>query len=247
MHETAADATTSPPSMTPWARAVAIFVRPTSAWSGLRDRTQWWWPMLFVVIVAALTAMALHQRAVVPMIMDNMEQQVASGQMPAAQMDRMEQFFASPLGLAITVGQQVILLPLITFVIAFLVWFGVGFVLGTDLRYRHGLEVASWSSLINLPAYLLTTGIAWSRETMRGVHVGFGALLPDTDPPTKMLVALGVFLDGIGPFALWYLAVGMIGAATLSGAPRRSVAWVLGILYLVFLALMAALASLTVQ
>ena len=62
-----------------------------------------------------------------------------------------------------------------------------------------------------------------------------------------MMVALGVFLDGIGPFALWYLAVGVVGASALSGAKRRSVAWVLGVLYLVFLALMAALAALSVQ
>jgi len=234
-------------SLSPWSRAVAIFARPAEAWTGLRERSQWWWPMLLVVVVGAGTAVMLHDRAVVPMILDNMEQQVASGQMPAEQLDRMEAFFTSPAGLAITVVQQVVILPVITFVIALIVWFGVGFVLGTDFRYRLGLEVASWASLINLPAYLLTTVIAWSRQTMRGVHVGFGVLLPDVDPPTKLITGLGVFLDGIGPFAIWYLVVGIIGASTLSGAPRRRVAWVMGVLYLAFLALMSGMAALMAQ
>jgi hypothetical protein len=247
MDQTATDSAAAPATLSPMARAAAVFTRPTRAWDGLRERAQWYWPMLVVVVIAALTSFVLHERAVVPMILDGMEQQVADGQMPAAQLERMEAFFTSPAGMAITVAQQVILLPLMTFIIALLVWFGVGFVLGTDLRYRHALEVASWASLINMPAYLLTTAIAWSRETMRGVHIGFGALLPDVDPPTKLNVALGVFLDGIGPFGLWYLAVGIIGASVLSGAKRNSVAWVIGVLYLVFLALMAALAALSVQ
>jgi len=40
------------------------------------------------------------------------------------------------------------------------------------------------------------------------------------------------------------VAVGILGAATLTGAPRKSVAWVLSALYLVVLALVAAFAAL---
>ena len=42
------------------------------------------------------------------------------------------------------------------------------------------------------------TALGWIKETMRGVHVGFGILLPDMDPPSKLHVALGVLLDGLG-------------------------------------------------
>jgi hypothetical protein len=78
---------------------------------------------------------------------------------------------------------------------------------------------------------------------MRGVHIGFGVLLPPQDAPTKLSVGLGVFLDGIGPLALWYLWVAIVGAAALSGAARRPVAWTLGILYLVLLGFGAGLAA----
>ena len=155
----------------------------------------------------------------------------------------MQKFFSSPAGLALTVGQQVVALPIVTLVAALLVWFGCGFVLGTRLRYRHALEVAAWSSLVNLPAFAITTALAWSKETMRGIHVGFGILLPESDAPSKLSIALGTVLDGIGPLALWYLAVAILGAAALSGAKRASVAWVLGGLYLAMLVFMAAMAA----
>lgn len=234
-----------PEALSPGARIVAVYTQPARAWAGLRERTQWWIPLLIVTLVSGLTGAVLYKRAIVPMTLDRMEEQVASGDMPRQQFERVEQFFASPAGMAIVVGQQVLVVPIITFVVGLLVWFGAGFVLGTDFRYRHGLEVAAWASLINIPALLLTTGIAWVRQTMQGVHVGFGILLPEVDTPSRLMAGLGVFLDGIGPFAIWYLVVGILGAAALSGAPRKSVGWVMVGLYLACLALGAALASLT--
>jgi hypothetical protein len=52
-----------------------------------------------------------------------------------------------------------------------------------------------------------------------------------------------VLLDAIGPFSIWFLIVGIIGASTLSGAPRRSVSWVLGLLYGAMWVFVAALAA----
>jgi len=230
--------------LSPLQRGFAIFARPAEAWTGLAEHGQWWFPMLIVVAVAVACALALHQRALVPMVTEAWEQQVANGQMQQDQLDQMERFISSPVGAAFTVGQQVLVLPIMTLVIALVVWFGVGFVLGTTFRYRLALEVAAWSSLITLPSYLLTAALAWVKQTMRGVHVGFGILLPDMDPPSKLHVALGVLLDALGPLSIWYLVVGILGAAALSGAPRKSVAWVMGGVYLALVALMAALAAL---
>jgi hypothetical protein len=96
---------------------------------------------------------------------------------------------------------------------------------------------------VTIPGYLLTAVLAWIRETMRGVHVGFGALLPALDEPTKFGIALRSFLDALGPLSLWFVAVGVIGAAALSGAPRKSVAWVLGVLYVAIALFMSAMAA----
>ena len=78
---------------------------------------------------------------------------------------------------------------------------------------------------------------------MRDLHVGFGILLPVSDTPNKLMTGLGFFLDAIGPLAIWYLVVAIIGAAAVSGAPRKSVGWVLGGLYLVLMVCFATLGA----
>lgn len=233
---------TSSPSV--FERAVLVFTSPGKAWEGLRERSQWWFPMLVVALVSALSAAILHNRAIVPMVVEGWEQAVQNGNMTADQMAEMERFFTGPAGLAMSAIQQFIFGALITFIMALAVYFGVGFVLGTKLKYRLSLEVAAWSALVTLPNLVLATALGWFRETMRGVHTGFGILLPESDPPSKLMTALGVVLDALGPLSLWYLVVAVLGASALSGAPRRSVAWTLGILYLVMVLFGAGLASL---
>ena len=90
----------------------------------------------------------------------------------------------------------------------------------------------------------MTALVAWNRETMKGVHIGFGLLLPETDTPSKLMTWFGAVLDAMGPLSIWYVVVLVLGAAALSGAPRRNVAWVLGSLYLVLVLLFASLGTL---
>lgn len=225
-------------------RAIAIFVRPTQAWVGLKERVQWWFPFLLLVLLTAVSTWFLHDRAIAPMVLDQMEQQVADGQMPRENYEQMERFFTSNLGRGISVLQQaIIVIPILMLLTALVVWFGVAFILGVPFRFRLALEVVCWSSLLTIPTQIIVFALAWSRETMKGVHTGFGLLLPEADTPTKLMTGLGVFLDGIGPLSIWYLIVLVIGASALSGAPRRSAAWVLGGLYVGLILLFAALAA----
>jgi hypothetical protein len=230
--------------LSPWQRAAAVFARPASAWSDLGTRTQWWFPMTLMALAGAVFTLVLHERAILPMITQRWEQMVDSGQLSPEQLERMSEGLGGPAGLAISVAQQFIAWPIILFALALLVWFGAGFVLGTKLRYRQALEVAAWSSLIHIPAQLLIGVLAWSKQTLYGIHVGLGILLPEAEAPTKLQAALASFLDALGPFQIWSVVVVVIGAAALSGAPRRSVAWVMSGLYLglsVFLAALSAL------
>lgn len=231
------------PSLTPVQRAIAIFTKPTMAWGGLTARGQWWFPLLVMLVVAAGFSAALHQRAMLPMIMESWDEAVAEGKMTADQVDKMADFMGGPAGLAITIVQQAIALPVIYLFTALIVWFGVGFILGKRFRFRLAFEVVAWSSLILIPGQLLTGALAWSRQTMKGLHTGFGILLPDADPPSKLIAGLGFFLDAIGPLSIWYLAVLIIGAAALSGAPRKPVAWVVGGLYVALMACFAAVVA----
>jgi hypothetical protein len=224
-----------------WERVIAVYTRPALAWAGLETRAQWWFPMTLLLVVAAGTAVLLHERALMPMLLEQWDQAVADGRMTAQQVEGIEQFMAGPAGMAMTVIQQVVVWPVLMLLTALAVWFGVGFVLGTKFRYRLALEAVAWSSLITIPAQLLAAGLMWSRQTMQGIHTGFGILLPESDPPSKLMTGLGIFLDAIGPLSIWYVIVLVLGAAALSGANRKSTAWVVGGLYVLLVAFFAVL------
>lgn len=238
-----APAPPAPGGLSVFARLVAVFVSPARAWDGLQTQVQWWFPVLVIALVQTVSGILLYDRAILPMIVSRWEQAVENGQMTADQMANAEQMMSQPLWRIVTVVQQDIVWFVMVLISALAVWFGVGFVLGSRLKYRHALEVVAWASLVMIPAMILTSVLAWSRETVEGVHVGFAALLPASDAPGKLMTGLKVFLDGIGPFSIWYLVVAVLGASALSGAPRRPVAWVVTGLYLVILLLAAALSA----
>lgn len=238
-----ADATE--PQLSPIERAIAVFIRPTQAWTGLRERAQWWFPFLIMLVLSLVVTLALYQRAVVPMMSEQWDEAVANRQMSAEQEDKMLEGMSGPVGMAISGVIQAVGYGIGVLVSALLLYFAVGFVLGGKLPYRLALEVVTWSSLIQIPSLLLTAALAWAKQSFLGVHLGFGLLLPDGSMPNRLHLALGRFLDSLGPLSIWYLVVGIIGASTLSGVPRRNVAWTLAVLYVAFQVLIAAISWLS--
>jgi hypothetical protein len=235
---------TADASRSPWSRAVAIFARPHQAWSGLERRAQWWFPILVAVVVSAATLLATYDRVMLPTVLEPMEKQLADGQMSQIQFDHAEAFFSSPLGRLVNVGIQVLGVFVSTLLVALVVWFGGAFLLGRRFGYRLALEVAAWAGLVTVPGSLLASAIAYVREaSLRSVHLGFGALLPEAEPPSRALTGLTVFLDAVGPLGIWFVAVVVLGVSALSGAPRRPAVWVVSGLYLGLAVLGAALAA----
>ncbi len=227
-------------------RCIAIFTRPNGAWAGLREKAQWWFPLLVFAIANTVIMGAIYRRAFLPMITSTWESKVESGEMSAEGYDQMVAMMSGPAGVGFFTVQQFIMSIILLLGLALAIWFGMSFVLGQKMRYRWALEVAAWSSLVSLPGVLLTGILAWVKEDFQSAHVGFGILLPPTDTPSRLMTGLGVFLDGIGPLAIWYVAVLAIGASVMSGAPRKNAAWVIGGLYVVLLLFGSAMASLQV-
>jgi hypothetical protein len=232
------------PVMSILGRSVAMFARPAKAWAGLEHRGQWWFPLVLCVLVSMIGTGLTYQRAIVPDQLAQIDRQVEAGQIPPDALDRIEQQMSSPATLAITLASIAVVMPLMNLAFATLPWLAAGFMLGRRFRYRDAFVVTVWSGLVSIPAQILTTALAWTNETMTNLHIGFGVFLPVEDPPSKLIVGLGTFLDqGIGPFALWSLAVLALGTAALSGAPRRSVILVLGGIWLVVLAIISVVAA----
>src|SRR5206468_9313348 len=84
------------------ARAVAVFVRPTRAWDGLRERTQWWFPLLIFMLISIGSGILLYDRAILPAQEEQISRQVANGQMDPQQAERAETMMSNPI--ARTVG-----------------------------------------------------------------------------------------------------------------------------------------------
>jgi hypothetical protein len=232
---------TAEPGMSPLERAVAVFTSPANAWRGLTHQVQFWFPMaLLAVCMFAMTAV-LWERSYLPDATVAWQEAVDNGQMTSEQLDKMERTmvgpgprFGSAAFYAVT-GAAVLLIG------GLATWFGVGFILGTKFSYRLALEVAAWSWLVQLPGLVITAVLGWFQQSIRDVHLGLSVLLPAAEEPGKLLLAARAFLDFIGPFPIWSLVVSILGAAALSGAPRRSVAWVCIGLHLVFALFMAGI------
>lgn len=232
-----ASAPTPAPSI--FGRFVAVFARPSRAWEGLRERQQWWFPLLLVAVLNLGFISVVYERALLPDMLDQWQAQVEAGRMPPAQFDKMEAaagtwamkgtiFAFAPVGYVV-----------VTLVFALIASFGVSFILGAKLPFRLALEVVSWSGLVKIVEYPLVLLLAWTSESMKAVHLSLAALLPASDPPAKWHAAVNVVLDAFGPFNVWFFVVGVIGCSVLSGAPRRNVAWVLGGLGLALVAIAA--------
>lgn len=223
-----ATSTAAAPALSIGQRAVAVFTNPGAAWGGLGERHQWWFPLLVMSLVQVLVMLPLYDRAYLPMYFDQLDAQVASGAIDAAGAARAEKIMESPAMGWVVAGVAGLSSVVMTLALALVVWFGVGFLLGARFRYRLALEVTAWSALVWLPQHLAFFALAWTQQTMKGIHFGLAAFLPEADPPAKWQAMLTVVLDALGPFNIWYLVVAALGCAALSGAPRRSVAWVLG-------------------
>jgi hypothetical protein len=235
----------STPAMSLGARTVAVFARPARAWTGLERKGQWWFPLLIVVLISLAGTALIYQRAVVPTILGQFDAKVESGEITQAMADDLGQRMTGPVAMAFNLGSVLVAVPAVTLLTALLPWLAVAFLLGRRFRYRDAFVVTCWAGLVAIPAQLLTYGLAWANESMENLHDGFGVLLPVGDEPSKLMAGLGAFLDkGIGPFSLWYVAVLALGAAALSGAPRKRTILTLGGVWIVVLAIYAVLAGL---
>ncbi|MFI5370165.1 MAG: YIP1 family protein [Candidatus Eisenbacteria bacterium] len=243
MDPTAPPAEPADPGMSILERAVAVFVRPSQAWSGLRHQRQFWFPMLILFLGVTVFTFVLWERAYLPDASLGWRQAVDNGQMTQEQVEKIETNMSGIVPKTVSAISYGLIFAVFTLIGALGTWFGVGFILGTRLSYRLALEVTSWSGLVQVPALIVTGILAWSHESVKAVHLGLAVLLPDPETPNKMLMAAKVFLDAIGPFAIWALVVSILGASALSGAPRKSVAWVCIALTLVFAAFGAAMAA----
>ncbi len=222
-------------------RVGRVFTDPANAWSGLGAKPQFLLPLLVTMLFSLASTAILYPRAIVPMQLEQMEMQVLNGQMPPESFDRAVEMIDSPMMMGVTLVMVVLGTLLFYLVAAGTIGFGVGFVLGCKLRFRSAFEVVVWAGLVTLPGAVIHSVMGWFQQTM-DVRLSPAVLLPAMSEASKLEAGLISFFQWMNPFSLWFLAVTIIGASVLSGAPRKNVTWVLAGLYVAFAIVLSAVA-----
>lgn len=230
----------SPQRLSPIQRTIRIFAKPSAAWDDLKERGQWWFPLLVGLVLFVGLQVYSFESVSLPMMRQQWDQAVSQGRMEPAQVDAAERSMTQPVTRVVVHAFQAISWPVILLFQALVLWFGAGFVLGTSLKFRQAFDVICWSTLVKVPELILFFVLAIQRGSIQGVHLGLGVLVPESETPNKLLIGLTTFLDSLGPFTVWWAVVVILGVGVLTGAPRRNLAWVLVSLYLALVVLISA-------
>lgn len=231
-------------SLSVFARAARIFVRPADAWEGFEGPTRPWFPLLVIIVFEIAMMLLVFERALLPDIFARWDDMVAAGRMEPSQVAMLQNgMLTDPLWRWSTIASPVYGVPLVTLLVAAMLWLVVGFLLGGRLRFGRAWALSCWAGLIMLPASGVRTAVAWVLESYKAVHLGLGVLVPEPETPSKLLTGLTAFLEALSPFTAWWLVVIILGAARLSGLPRGRVATAVVVTFLILAACGALLAA----
>jgi hypothetical protein len=133
-----------------------------------------------------------------------------------------------------------IMMPVMSLIIAGVLWVAFNAVLGGNATFKAVLTVVTHSQVIGALGAVLAAPIQYltGTQTMAGPF-NFGALVPMLDPGSF----LAMFLGGVSVFVLWQLAVCGIGLAVLYSRKAGPVIGGLIALYLVIAAAITGIIS----
>ena len=112
----------------------------------------------------------------------------------------------------------------------------VNFVLGGRGAYKKVLAVTGYSSLIAVPAAIVTVPLMLARGTMH-VQVGLGLLLPASLEGSFLFH----FLTYITLFSIWQYSLVSIGVGAVSGIGTKRAAWGVFVLFFAFILIVASI------
>ena len=133
-----------------------------------------------------------------------------------------------------------IMLPVITLVIAGILWVTFNAILGGTATFKAVVAVVAHTQVIGALGAVAAVPIQYVQgiQSMAGPF-NLGALAPMLDPRSF----LAMYLGGISVFTLWQVAVTAIGLSVLYARPAGRVATGLIIAYLVLAAVITAVVS----
>ncbi|HET9952381.1 MAG TPA: YIP1 family protein [Candidatus Eisenbacteria bacterium] len=182
----------------------SIFVNPKATFEAMAERPRF--VLALVLVVLAITAMTIpiFQSGVVR---DETIAKMEAKGTPEAQVEATAKFFDSPVGLAISLGGNVVGVPFALLVTAGILLFMGNLMLGAKLRFPHYLSAAVYGSTVGLIDHAVRTALIVAKQSM-DVRLGLGNLFGDDLP------FMGRVLDSMtDPLLLWGTAITALGVA----------------------------------
>jgi len=200
------EATAAPEAKGPneFATLGTIFVNPKATFEAMAERPRF--VLALVLVVLAITAMTIpiYQSGIVR---DETIAKMEAKGTPEAQVEATAKFFDSPVGLAVSLGGNVVGIPFAMLVMAGILFFMGNLMLGAKLRYPHYLSAAVYGSVVGMIDHAVRTALMVAKESM-DVRLGLGNFFGDDLP------FLGRVLDSMtDPLLLWGTAITALGVA----------------------------------
>ncbi len=219
------------------ANVPTVITSPTKAFADLmqRPRLAWLGPMIVVTLLTvAATWIMLPQT--VEMSYEMAQRTMDRLGVPEAeQVEALAEMPLEPTGAQVVrqVLSNVVIAPLILLIVAALLHVAVR-MFGGRPSFGLTLSMLCLSNVILAIGTLIFAFLVSGADTM-DVTLGPGALIPDLD----LYSPLGIFLDTLNVFALWYLFVLVKGIRGVAGVSDGT-AWGIGVTYWVIRALFVA-------
>jgi hypothetical protein len=187
-----------------WAKFVNIFVNPQKTFIELDQRPTWLVPLIIMVLLTLIITYITF-----PIIIQSQLEMLRSNpNISAEQLRAIEQQLGERIATQKYIGlaAQLIIIPVIFFLLAGIFYFVGSVILGGDSTYRRVLAVWTWSSLIGIVAAIVRVPLVFIKQNVR-FSISPALLLPGDAVDSTLYTILSQF----DFFLIWQLAVFAFG------------------------------------
>jgi Yip1 domain len=215
-------------------RIAGVVLRPRSTLAELVHRPVWVDTWFFILIVAGVCAGAFLRTDIGRQaVIDERVRVIETFGGAVTDADYATLQARPPWWVYFTSGGRLLLTPAVTLLMATACW-AVARAEGVEARFTQALAVVVHASVVLVLGQLIVTPLHYVRESLMS-PLNFAAVLPGMDEGTLP----ARFFGSIDLFAVWWLALIVIGLALLTRRGTRRYAVSAAAVYLVFAAVMA--------
>ena len=215
---------TSVKEMGAMGRIVGIFSSPRETFENIDRKPTWLVPFIIIVIVTLVLGLLAMDIQIKDRLADMEARDIPAERFEATQR-QMEGplkyigFIVAPIGMLI-----------VWVIIAGILLFVGNTLMGGETKFKKVFSVVAWTSLIGVVGQIVRTFLVLSKGTTRGVGTNLAILLLPTPELGQSPSYLYRFLSQFDVFAIWGLALYIIGLAVIYRfTTKKSATLVIGV------------------